>query len=126
MGGVADGRIQMKTLKITDATKDELIQYFFGVDEFGGGFRIGADKERFLLWLRKKRSGELLDAADKTSEEGMQALKSYLECVKKMNEEPDIEKKLKYAEQGNRFYELYEKSNKKYDSLTKKADAVWK
>lgn len=115
----------MKKLEITDATKDELIQYFFGIDEFGGGFRIGADKDRFLLWLRKRRSNELMNAADKVFEEGDKALKSYLECIKKMNEEPDIEKKLKYAEQGNRFYEIYERNNKKYEALTKKANSVW-
>lgn len=35
--------------KITDATKDELIQYFFGVEGFGGGHRVPADKDRFLM-----------------------------------------------------------------------------
>lgn len=32
----------MKELTIQDATKDELIQYFFTPDGFGGGFRIPA------------------------------------------------------------------------------------
>ena len=42
--------------KITDATKQELIDYFFGVGELGGGFLIPADKDRFLIWLEQKKS----------------------------------------------------------------------
>lgn len=36
-------------LKISDATKEELLQYFFGVEGFGGGYRIPEDKDRFLI-----------------------------------------------------------------------------
>ena len=104
-----------KKLTIQDATKEELIQYFFSADSFGGGYRIPAMKDKFLLWLQKKRSGEFLDAADASMEESQNALREYLDCVKK----------LKWADQGTKAYERYEKATKAYDMFSKKADAVW-
>ena len=50
--------------KITDATKQELIDYFFGFEGLGGGYRIPADKDRFLIWLERKRTDTLLDATE--------------------------------------------------------------
>lgn len=114
-----------KKLTIQDATKEELIQYFFSADSFGGGYRIPAMKDKFLLWLQKKRSGEFLDAADASMEESQNALREYLDCVKKMTDAADVEEKLKWADQGTKAYERYEKANKAYDKFSKKADAVW-
>lgn len=115
----------MKKLTIQDATKDELIQYFFSSDYFGGGYRIPALKDKFLLWLQNKRSKEFLDASDASLEESQEALKEYIDCVKKMTEATDIEEKLKWADKGNKAYERYEKANKAYDKFSTKADEVW-
>lgn len=53
-----------KKLTIEDATKAELIQYFFTPSGFGGGNTIPCRQDNFLLWLKQKRDGELLDAID--------------------------------------------------------------
>lgn len=114
-----------KKLTIQDATKEELIQYFFTSDGFGGGYRIPAMKDQFLLWLQKKRSDEFLGAADASLEESQNALHEYIDCVKNMNDAVDVEEKLKWAEKGNKAYERYEKANKAYDKFLKKANEVW-
>lgn len=114
-----------KKLTIQDATKEELIQYFFQRDCFGGGYRIPALKDRFLLWLQSKRSGEFLEASEASLDESQKALHEYIDCVKKMNDATDIDEKMKWAEKGNKAYERYERANKAYDKFTKKADEVW-
>ena len=110
----------MKKYTLNDATKDELIQYFFTPEGFGGGYRINADKERFLIWLARKRSGELLDAQDQTIDASQKALGEYVDFVRKANNEPDIDKKLDLLDKANKAYERYEKANKKYESIDKK------
>ena len=102
----------MKELTIQDATKDELIQYFFTPDGFGGGFRIPAAKDSFLLWLKQKRDGELLDAIDTSIDASQKALHEYIELVKQMNDEKDIDRKLELAEKADKAYERYEKAEK--------------
>lgn len=102
----------MKELTIQDATKDELIQYFFTPDGFGGGFRIPAAKDSFLLWLKQKRDGELLDAIDTSIDASQKALHEYIELVKQMNDEKDIDRKLEIAEKADKAYERYEKAEK--------------
>lgn len=114
-----------KKLTINDATKEELIQYFFTTDCVGGGYRIPALKDKFLLWLSKKRSQELLDGADQSLTDSQNALHEYIDNVKMMNDAKDIDAKLKYAEKANEAYERYERANKRYDKLSKKADEVW-
>ena len=79
-------------LKISDATKEELIQYFFTEDTFGGGYRIRADKERFLLWLAKKRAGKLMEAQNAAMDTEQESLRKYIDAVKAFNEEKDIGK----------------------------------
>ena len=102
----------MKELTIQDATKDELIQYFFTPDGFGGGFRIPAAKDSFLLWLKQKRDGELLDAIDTSIDASQKALHEYIELVKQMNDEKDIDRKLEIVEKADKAYERYEKAEK--------------
>lgn len=102
----------MKELTIQDATKDELIQYFFTPDGFGGGFRIPAAKDSFLLLLKQKRDGELLDAIDTSIDASQKALHEYIELVKQMNDEKDIDRKLEIAEKADKAYERYEKAEK--------------
>ena len=110
----------MKELTIQDATKDELIQYFFTPDGFGGGFRIPAAKDSFLLWLKQKRDGELLDAIDTSIDASQKALHEYIELVKQMNDEKDIDRKLEIAEKADKAYERYEKAEKAARRLSTK------
>ena len=109
-------------LTVEDATKEELIQYFFVPDHFGGGTRIGADKERFLIWLSKKRADTLLNAQEQTIEASQKALSEYIGYVKQANAEPDINRKLELFEKANEAYDRYERANKKYDALDKKVN----
>lgn len=85
-------------LKVSDATKEELIQYFFTEDTFGGGHRIRADKDRFLIWLTQKRAGKLREAQNAAMDTEQESLRKYIETVKAFNEEKDIDKKLQLAE----------------------------
>ena len=117
-----------KKLTIQDATKDELIQYFFTPSGFGGGNTIPCRQDNFLLWLKKKRDieasqkalHELLDAQEASIDESQKALHEYIDLVKQMNDEKDIEKKLAIAEKANKAYERYEKAEKRYRSIDKK------
>lgn len=109
-----------KKLTVYDATKDELIQYFFQPEGFGGGYRIPATKDKFLLWLQCKRNGDLMTAQEATIDASKKALHEYIDLVKKMNDEPDVERKLEIAEQANAAYKRYERAEKQYETLDKK------
>ena len=109
-----------KKLTVNDATKDELIEYFFKPDCFGGGYRIPTTQDKFLLWLQRKRNNELLTAQDETIEVSQKYFTEYINLVKQMNDEPDLDKKLEIAEKANKAYALYEKAEKKYKSIDKK------
>lgn len=109
-----------KKLTVNDATKDELIEYFFKPDCFGGGYRIPATQDKFLLWLQRKRNNELLTAQDETIEASQKYFTEYINLVKQMSDEPDLDKKLEIAEKANRAYALYEEAEKKYKSIDKK------
>lgn len=110
----------MKKLTIQDATKAELIQYFFQPGGFGGGWQIPARRDSFLLWLEHKRNGELLDAQEASIDASQKALEEYVNLVKLMNDEPDIEKKLEICEMANKAYKRYEKAEKQYQDIDKK------
>ena len=113
-----------KKLTINDATKEELIQYFFSSDYFGGGYRIPALKDKFLLWLTQKRGGELVTAQEASLDASQKALHEYVDYVRKFSDEKDLDKKLEWANKANTAYERYEKANKQYDKLGKKYDEV--
>ena len=112
-------------LKVTDATKDELIQYFFGVEGLGGGCRIAADKDRFLLWLSRKRSDALLTAGETASEASQKALHEYIGYVEQMNDAESFDEKMRLIDKANAAYERYEKFNRQSDEAYKKADKIW-
>ena len=112
-------------LKVTDATKDELIQYFFGVEGLGGGYRVGADKDRFLLWLTRKRSDALLTAGENALEASQKALHEYIGYVKQANETEDLDEKLLLFDKANKAYKRYEEFNKQYDTASEKANKIW-
>ena len=107
-------------LTVDDAAKEELIQYFFQPEGFGGGYRIPARVDQFLLWLQQKRTGELITARKQTIDASQKALHEYIQFVKEANEEPDIDRKLMPFEKANKAYDRYEKANKAYDRLDKK------
>lgn len=111
---------KMKRLTVDDATKEELIQYFFQPEGFGGGYRIPAMVDQFLIWLQQKRTGELITAQEQTIDASQKALHEYIQFVKEANEEPDIDRKLTLFEKANKAYDRYEKANKAYDRLDKK------
>jgi len=110
----------MKKLTLKDATKEELIQYFFTCDYFGGGFRMQADKERFLIWLQHKRTGELLDAQENSMYASQKALDEYIDYIRQANAEKDIEKKLDIFNKANEAYKRYEMLYKRSESIDKK------
>jgi len=105
----------MKNLTVNDATKEELIQYFFVPEGMGGGFRIPAMKDSFLLWLNKKRNGELLTAYEQSSEAMQQSLHEYIRLIREANDEPDIEKKIAKLNEADEAYVRYEKIRKHHE-----------
>lgn len=109
----------MSKLSVYDATKEELIQYFFQPDCFGGGYRIPAMKDEFLIWLQQKRNKELLDAQDTAIEDSQRHLKEYVRLVKLANDTADIEEKLNIFDQANKAYQRYELAEKHYQALDK-------
>ena len=112
-------------LKVSDATKEELIQYFFREDEFEGGYRIGADRDRFLLWLAKKRAGKLMEAQEAAMNTEQESLRKYIETLKAFNEEKDIDKKLELAQKGSEYYMQYKRAAKQEEQLNKKLDTIY-
>lgn len=112
-------------LKVSDATKEELIQYFFIEDTFGGGHRIRADRDRFLLWLAKKRAGKLMEAQEAAMNTEQESLRKYIETVKAFNEEKDLDKKMQLAQKGNKYYEQYQRAAKQEEQLNKKLDTIY-
>ena len=105
-----------KKLTVYDATKDELIEFFFDQRKVEGVLA----KERFLAWLWKKRNDELLDAQEKTIDASEKWLHEYVTLVKQANDEADFEKKMLIFEKANKAYQQYEKANKDYEKLDKK------
>lgn len=112
-----------KKLTVYDATKEELIQYFF--HPIDGGFRVPAQADRFCIWLQQKRQGELIDAQSKTIDDSQDALHEYINLVKQANAEPDIDKKIDIFEKANKAYKRYEKAEKLYRKLDKKIEEGW-
>ncbi|MBE5900220.1 MAG: hypothetical protein E7279_11635 [Lachnospiraceae bacterium] len=108
--------------KITDATKQELIDYFFGVEGLGGGYRIPADKDRFFIWLAQKRADALIDASKTASKASQKALKEYISFVQQANDTEDLGEKLALLEKANNAYKRYEEYNRQYDLIEKKLD----
>ena len=77
--------MKTKNLTVDDATKEELIQYFFQPQELGGGYRTPAMKDSFLLWLQQKRTGEIFTAQEATIDASEKALRDYIQYVIEAN-----------------------------------------
>ena len=107
----------MKNLTVCDATKEELIEYFFDQMSVSGV----ANKERFLLWLERKRTDELMEATTRAAEGSAKALNEYIQYIKMANDElKDIDKKLELLKKADEAYKRYEKFNDEYDKADKK------
>lgn len=109
-----------KKLTLDDATKEELITYFF--NPISGGFRLGCDKDRFLIWLQQKRTMELLDAQEASIDDSQKHLAEYVRLVKRANDTEDINEKLIIFDQANKAYGRYELAEKRCAKLGKKVD----
>lgn len=113
------------SLKVQDATKEELIQYFFLADACGGGARIPEAKDSFLLWLKKKRADELLKAGEAALEASQKALQDYISFVKRANDSNDIEEKINFIGAADSAYKRYKKFQKVYETESKKLESVY-
>lgn len=111
-------------LKLQDATKQELIQYFFGTEGFGGGFRVHADVDRFLIWLERKRTDTLLDSQETAAEASHKAIEEYVDYVRQANAEPEIDKKFALFEKANEAYRRHEEFDRQYDLLNTKINKL--
>ena len=109
-----------KELSVYDATKEELIQYFFQPDCFGGGYRIQSDKDRFLTWLKGKRNRELLNAQDVAIEDSQRHLQEYIRLIKQANDATDLDGRLELLHRADKAYQRYELAEKHYRELDKK------
>lgn len=105
---------------LDDATKAELIEYFF--NPISGGYIVGADKDNFLIWLQQKRSGTLLKSYETATEKAHEMLNKYIELIGAANDEPDIKKKLALLKQADSAYKKYQAFDKQSDELGKKFD----
>lgn len=112
----------MKKDRFADVTKDELIEYFF--NPLSGGFRLGADKERFFLWLKKKRTGTLIMAYESAAEVSKKMLHEYVECVKAANDATDIDKKLEFLKKADDAWTRYEAAERQLQRTSKKVDTA--
>ena len=110
----------MKNYTLKDATKEELIQYFFTSKAFGGGYMINASKEQFLLWLANKREKELFDAQEQTLNASCKALEEYINLIEKAIDTQDTGERLNILIKADAAYKRYENFNKKSDTLEKK------
>jgi len=102
----------MKKLTINDATKDELIQYFFVPEGMGGGYKIPAPKDSFILWLENKRRGELYESSEVATKAFLKYMHESTDYMKKSLEAQDFEEKMRYIEMAEEAH--------------KKSEAAWK
>jgi hypothetical protein len=123
--GIVGGEMK-KELSVYDATKDELIEYFFKPDCFGGGFRIPAMKDHFLSWLKGKRNRQLLDAQDVAIEDSQKHLQEYIRLIRQANDATDLDGRLEILDRADKAYQRYELAEKHYRELDKKlSESLW-
>lgn len=117
--------MKTKNLTISDATKEELLEYFFKPEGMGGGFTITAPQDKFLLWLKTRRAKECLDAMDKATNKGLVALKESVRLNKEAATETDVDKLISLSAKADELYRTFEKYDKEAQMYMKKADEVW-
>ena len=111
-----------KELTLQDATKDELIEYFF--NPITGHSIYGADKEKFLIWLYRKRTDALINHCETLAEAEKKALDAYIGYVKQANETTDLDEKLKIFDKANKAYKRYEALSKEYEHSDNKLNEI--
>lgn len=112
---------QKKKLTVYDATKEELIQYFF--KPLANGLHVNASAERFVIWLEEHRTKKILDAQDQEIENSQQAFHEYITYLKQANDEKDLDKKLAIFEKANKAYKRYEQAEERQKRLDKEIDS---
>lgn len=105
-------------LKITDATKDDFLQ-FFATDVRG----INC-KPYFEIWLSKKRWEELSDAYDTALKASQVAFQQYMEFMKKSVAEKDFDKKVHYCMKADEKMKLHEKYEAEIERLEAKQNKM--
>ena len=109
-----------KELSVCDATKEELIQYFFQPNCFGGGCRVPAREDDFLLWLRRKRDKQLLDAQDASIDDAQRHMQEYIRLINQAKDATNLDGRLEILDRANKAYQRYELAEKHYQALDKK------
>lgn len=105
-------------LKITDATKDDFIQFF---ETTANGKSC---KSQFLRWLSIKKWKEVSDAYDTALSASQEAYQRYAELLKKATTEKDFDKKMHYLMEANEKRELSKKYDAEVKRLEKKQDKM--
>lgn len=98
---------EKRPLTIQDATKAELIEYFFS--PISGGFRIGADQQKFLLWMENHRREKNYESYSEAQDAALKALSQYVKVLEQAEKEPDGMKRLDILAEADRYYRQYEK-----------------
>lgn len=107
----------MKKLTVYDATKEELIQYFFDQTTVAG---VG-NKQSFLVWLERKRTDELIEASTRAAEGSAKALNEYIQYVKMANDQMiELDEKIALLKKAENAYKRYERLEKEYEKADKK------
>lgn len=111
---------EKKPLTIQDATKAELIEYFFS--PISGGFRIGADQLKFLLWLENHRREKAIKSYSDVQDAALKALDQSIELLEKAKAEPNEMKKFELATEAERLYKRYEELQAQANKLQER---IW-
>lgn len=98
---------EKKPLTIQDATKAELIEYFFS--PISGGFRIGADQQKFLLWLENHRREKNYKKYSDLQDAATESLDQYVNLLERAKKEPDDMKRLDILTVAGKYFKQYEK-----------------
>ena len=107
-----------KPLTIQDATKAELIEYFFS--PISGGFRIGADRQKFLLWLENHRREKAFKSYSDVQDAATKALDQHIKMLEQAIKEPDDMKRLDILTAAGRYYKQYEKLQAQADKAAER------
>lgn len=108
-----------KGLKLTDATKSELLEYFFApICE--GREHLQYNEDRFLIWLNYKRNKEIIDEKSNLAEKSHDLLEEFIELSKQITLEDDSDVKMKLIKRSNKLWDEVQKLESKQKKLDKK------
>lgn len=107
-----------KPLTIWDATKEELIIYFF--NPMSGGFQIGADQKKFLLWLENRRREMNFKIYSGVHDAAMNALDQSVKLLEQAKAETNEMKRTDILTAARRYYKQYEKLQAQADKAAER------